>query len=302
MKSTVYNLMKTFIIALMFAAPLWAGAKFPGCHPTEYTVPYCKFKKRPIYTPSLVPKPEPIDVDLPIVKRCPSYPPAYPPYGGFPRPGGMKYQKNKNVFQGAMYGSKGNMSAGGSQNVNSNSDKKVKIRVKGGKKKKRCKKKRGKKGRRPGRRPKKSYPPYYGYPPRPHGGMDIQKNKNVFHGHMYGSKMNMSAGGNNNVNSNSEVDLDIKVSGKGGYGHGKKGGRHGGCGYKGPYGGYPHPPVYGRPGFKYEDNKNVFSGTMNGSEMNMSAGGSHNVNSNSKQDVKVVVKPKRHKKKKCKKK
>lgn len=285
--------MKTFIFAMMLAAPLWASHALPGCKPTQVSVPYVCLKKKPIYTPSVVPKPERLDIDVPIVRRCPSIGGGFPSYGV--GPGGVKVEKNKNVFQGQMYGSKANMSAGGTGNVNSNAKKNIKVRVKGGRKRRG-----GRKGHR-GHGKKCLGGPAYGYPIGPrYGGIDVQNNKNVFAGHVSGSKLNMSAGGSHNVNSNSEEDLDLQLYGAAPWGGHAKRRRGKGCGCGKAYG-MPHyySPHYGRPAFggiKKEDNKNVFAGVVSGSDLNMSAGGSGNVNANQKVDKKIKIKGKRRRK------
>ena len=43
-----------------------------GYTPTPYHVPYARVHKKPMATPSFVPVYSPIDIDVPVVKRCPS--------------------------------------------------------------------------------------------------------------------------------------------------------------------------------------------------------------------------------------
>ena len=288
--------MKLVLFTLMLTSPLLAGHKFPGCHPTGVHVPCPRFKKKPIYTPSIYPEYSPLDIDVPIVKRCPSSYPVYPPYGpALPYPRGrINSKKNSNVIKGYIQGSKINMSNEGSGNVQSNMKKNVKINARGkGKGKKKCKKG-GRKGGR-GKRPKRIHPygyPSYGYPP--YGGINSKKNLNKIEGHVIGSKVNMSNEGYGNVQSNMKKNLKVKGGwGKGGKGCGKggRGGHHG-------YGGYRPYPYYPVGGINSVDNKNVIKGVVVGSDINMSNGGYNNVQSNSKENVDINIK----KKKKCRKK
>ena len=196
--------MKILLFTMVLIAPLTAGSRGGGrgCKPTHVSVPYPNFKASPIYTPSIVPSYNPLDISVPVVKRCPSVYP-YPPfhYGGgrpyFGRRGGIKNESNSNVIKGVIAGSKVNMSNKGVYNVQSNSDKKV---FGGGHKKHRKKPcpRHGKKHRpRPCKRP--YICPFGGY-----GGIKNEKNVNQIQGAIYGSSINMSNGGRGNVQANSK--------------------------------------------------------------------------------------------------
>ena len=72
--------MKNLLLTLMIITPFVitsfnAEGKYSGesgCKPTLYDVPYARVHKKPMSTPSFAPVYSPIDVDVPVVQRCPS--------------------------------------------------------------------------------------------------------------------------------------------------------------------------------------------------------------------------------------
>ena len=70
----VYNPMKHLLLTLMIITPFLitsyqAGG---GCETTGYHVPYIRKNKKPLAIPSFAPVYSPIDIDVPVVQRCPS--------------------------------------------------------------------------------------------------------------------------------------------------------------------------------------------------------------------------------------
>ena len=66
------NLLLTLMIITPFLITSYKAGGGCGCRATPYHVPYARVHKKPMATPSFAPVYSPIDIEVPVVQRCPS--------------------------------------------------------------------------------------------------------------------------------------------------------------------------------------------------------------------------------------